>query len=96
MVASFHVLGDLDGEFAGGNHDQGFDTLVGVQAEALNQWKAKTKSLAGSCLGLANDVLSGQGNGDGLFLNRERFDDAFASKRLDQVGFDTEVGKIHV
>jgi hypothetical protein len=31
-----------------------------------------------------------------LFLNRKWFDDAFASKRLDQVGFDTEVGKIHV
>jgi hypothetical protein len=31
-----------------------------------------------------------------LFLNRKWFDDAFTSKRLDQVGLDAEVGKIHV
>jgi hypothetical protein len=91
-----HVFGDLDGQFAGGDHNQRFHAGFGVHTEGLNEGKAKTEGFAGSRFCLSNNVLAGERNRNGLFLNGERFFNSSGFECLDHVGFDTEVGKIHV
>ena len=90
-----HVFGDLDRQFACGNHDERLDAGFGVVAQSLDEGQAKAESLAGTGLCLANDVLAGQCEGDGLFLNGEGLDDAAGCKCVGDIGGDTKITKSH-
>ena len=87
------VLGHLDREFAGRDDDEGLHAVRGVGAEALDDGEAEPEGLAGARLGLADDVLAGEGERDRLLLDREGLDDALAGQCIDDVLLDVEVGE---
>ncbi len=79
------VLGDLDAELAGRDDDErlrlpgGSEELhvvVGGRDEALQQRDAEAQRLARTGLGLADDVLPGEGDREGHLLDGEGVDDA--------------------
>ena len=67
----FHVFSNLNTQFTGGNNNKHLHTGAGVGSEALNDGQTETEGLTGTGLGLANDVLTTQSEGDGLLLNGE-------------------------
>ena len=58
---------------------------LGVVAEALDDGDAEAEGLAGAGLGLADDVLAGEAEGDGLLLDGEGVDDALRGECVDDV-----------
>jgi hypothetical protein len=58
--------------------------------EGLDQGEAERQGLARPRLGLAADVASGQGVGDGQGLDRKRLDDAPVRQRGGEVRGDAE------
>ncbi|CAA9257679.1 MAG: hypothetical protein AVDCRST_MAG83-2530 [uncultured Arthrobacter sp.] len=96
------VAGDLDGEFAGGHDDEGLRcardrklVVAGVIGadDALQGGDAEAKGLAGSGLGLADDVVAAQGDRQGHRLDGEGVEDPGVGQRLHNVGADVEVGE---
>ena len=86
-----HVLVDLDGELARRHDDEGFDAGSGIEAEALDDRDAEAERLAGTGLGLTDDVLAGKAERDGLLLDREGIHDALGCQCLDDVGVDAHL-----
>ena len=84
------VFVDLDGQLAGRDDDERLDAGLRVEAEALDEGEAEAEGLARSGLGLADDVLAGEGEGDRLGLDGEGLDDALGRERVDHVLVDVE------
>ena len=80
-------------ELAGGNDDERLDAGLGVEPEALHDGDAEAEGLAGAGLGLADDVLAGKAEGDGLLLDGEGVDDALGGEGVDDVLVDAEIGE---
>ena len=76
-----------------GHDDERLDAALGVVAEALDDRQAEPEGLARAGLRLADDVLAGEGEGDGLFLDGEGIDDALPGECVDDVGRDAEFGE---
>ena len=66
---------------------------AGSRPEPLDDGDAEAEGLAGAGLGLADDVLAGKAEGDGLLLDGERVDDALGGKGVDDVLVDAEFGE---
>ena len=71
------LLGDLLGQLAGGGHDDGLGVLV-LRLDMLRHRDAEGAGLAGAGGGLGDDVMPGQHDGDGLFLDLGHFGKAHA------------------
>jgi len=84
------VFVDLDGQLAGGHDDECLHAGLRVRAEALDQGEAEAEGLAGSRLRLADDVLAGERERDGLRLDGERLDDALGGELVHHVLVDVE------
>ncbi len=69
------LVGNLGGQFAGGHENEGVGMARLRRLHPLDQGETKSEGLARSGLGLAADVASGQGIGDGQGLDRERLGD---------------------
>ena len=93
--SQLEVLGDLHAELAGGHDDEGLNAGLRVQAEGLDQREAEAEGLAGSRLGLTDDVLGGEAERDGLGLDGEGLEDALRSEGVDHVLVDVEIGESH-
>ena len=89
------VFEDLHAQLAGGDDDEGLHAGLGVEAETLDDREAEAEGLAGTGLGLTDDVLPVEGERDGLGLDGERFEDALAGEGVDHVLVDIEFGKSH-
>ncbi|GGR22086.1 hypothetical protein GCM10010196_14610 [Agromyces mediolanus] len=87
------VLGHLHRELAGRHDDERLDAGLGVVAEALDEREAEAEGLARAGLRLADDVLAGEGEGDGLLLDGEGIDDALPGEGIDDVRRDAELGE---
>ena len=81
LAGDVEVLGHLDAQLAGRDDDEGLrlagcrrDCRVGVvgRDDALQQRDAEAERLAGAGLGLADDVVAGQGDRQRHLLDRER------------------------
>ena len=68
---------------------------AGSRPSALDEREAEAEGLAGAGLGLADDVLAGEGERDGLALDGERLDDALRGEGVDHVLVDGEIGESH-
>ena len=88
-----HVFVDLDGQFARRNDDEGLDARFGVQTQPLDNGDAEAERLAGTGLGLTDDVLAGKTQRDRLLLDRESIHDAFVGEDIDDVLIDAEIGE---
>ena len=66
---------------------------AGFEPEPLDDGDAEAEGLAGAGLGLADDVLAGEAEGDGLLLDGECVDDAFGGESLDDVLVHAEFGE---
>ena len=66
------VFGDLHAQFAGRDDDERLHAGVGVDAERLDERKAEAERLAGSRLGLSDDVLArrGRGGSSGVWMGK--------------------------
>jgi len=60
------------------------------------RWEPEAEGLAGARLGLADDVLAGERERDGLGLDGERFEDPLRSQCVDHVLVDLKIGESHV
>ena len=89
------VFEDLHAQLAGGDDDERLHAGLRVETEALDDGEAEAEGLAGSGLRLADDVLAVEGEGDGLRLDGERFDDALGGQSVDHVLVDIEFGESH-
>ena len=89
------VFGHLHAQLARRHDDERLHAGLRVEAERLDEREAEAEGLAGAGLGLADDVLPGEGERDGLGLDREGFDDALRSERVDHVLVDLEIGECH-
>ena len=70
-------IDDLPGQLPGGGQHQGPGVGLGrAWFDGLEEGQAEGQGLARARLRLAAHVPTGDGIGDGLFLDRERFDDA--------------------
>ena len=87
------VFVDLHAQLARRHDDERLDAVRGVEPEALDDGDAEAEGLAGAGLGLADDVLAGKAEGDGLLLDGERVDDALCGEGLDDVLVDAEFGE---
>jgi hypothetical protein len=87
------VFGHLNAEFAGRHHDERLDAGLRVGAELLDERQPESEGLAGAGLGLADDVLPGEAERDGLALNREGLENALLGERVDHVLLDTEIAE---
>jgi hypothetical protein len=74
------VFGHLHGELACRNDDERLHAVLGGEPQALDERKAEPEGLARSRLGLADDVLAVEGQGDRLGLDGERLEDALAGE----------------
>jgi len=90
------VLGDLDGQFPGGDHDQGAGRAGPgrwLLSEPLQQRDAERQGLSCAGPGLADDVVPAQRDGQGQRLDREGGGDTAVGERLaDRLG-DAQIGK---
>ena len=87
------VFVDLHAQLARRHDDERLDAVRGVGPEPLDDGDAEAEGLAGAGLGLADDVLAGEAEGDGLLLDGERVDDALGGESLDDVLVDAEFGE---
>ena len=87
------VFVDLNAQLARRYHDERLHPVSGVGSEALDDRDAEAERLAGAGLGLADDVLAGQAQGDGLLLDGESVDDALLGEGFDDVLVDAEFGE---
>ena len=87
------VFVDLNRKFAGGDDDQRLHAGLGMEPEALHHRDAESEGLAGSGLRLADDVLAGKAQRNGLFLDRKRIHDAALGERIDDVLIHAEIGE---
>ena len=87
------VTGDLHGELAGRRDHQGLRRRAGAagQVEPVQQRHAEAEGLAGAGAGLADQVVAGQRDRQGEFLDREGAVDADRLERLDDLVLDGEV-----
>ncbi len=79
------VVGDLDGKFPGGDHDQGArrgGRAAGRLVQPLDQRDAERQGLARPGPGLADDVLPAQRYRQRQFLDREGGDDPGGFERV--------------
>ena len=83
-------VGDLGGQLAGRDEDQGLGPAGLGLADAPEEGKAEGQGLARAGLGLAEHVAPGEGVGDGELLDREGLGDALARQGRDQVGVQAE------
>ena len=93
----FQVLGHLDGQFAG-RHDheclrcardcQLVEAGVVAAHDALQRGNAEAQGLAGAGLGLADDVVAGEGHRQGHGLDREGVGDPGVGQGFHDVGAD--------
>ena len=88
-----HVFIDLDGQLTRGNHDERLHARLGAQAEPLHDGDAEAKGLAGTGLCLADDVLAGKAQRNGLLLDGERVDNSAIGERIDDVLIHAEIGE---
>jgi hypothetical protein len=88
-----HVFVDLGRELARRNHDERLDAGLGILAEALHDGNAEAEGLAGTGLGLADHVLTGERDRDRLLLDREGILDALRRQLGDDVLIDREIGE---
>ncbi len=84
----FHIFGNLHTQFTGGHNNEHLHTGARVGSEALNDGQTKTEGLTRARLGLADDVLTAQGQGDGLLLNGEWVCNSLGSQRFNNVSVD--------
>ena len=96
------VAGDLHRELTGGGHGQGLrlarvaqlgEALVGGGDHAVEHRDAEAEGLAGAGLGLADDVVTAQGDREGHGLDGEGVLDPERGQRRDDVRVDVEVGE---
>jgi hypothetical protein len=89
------VGGDLDGEFAGGDDDQGARALglAGRLLGPLEQRQPEGEGLAGAGARLPDDVGPGQGEGQGEGLDREGLDDPLGFEGVRDLRADAEVAE---
>src|SRR5690606_23659234 len=87
------VFVDLHGELTGRYDDERLDARLRVQPETLYDGDAETEGLASAGLGLADDVLAGEAEGDGLFLDGKCVNDALCGQRVDDVLIDTQISE---
>ncbi len=86
---------DLGGQFARGHEDQRHRLAGAGLGEACHEGEAEGERLARTGDGLADNVTSGEGVGNGGLLDRERFGDTALFKTLHQIGGHAERGKGH-
>ncbi|BDZ49846.1 hypothetical protein GCM10025867_20870 [Frondihabitans sucicola] len=86
----------LDAEFAGRDDHEHLDAGRRVEADALDDREAEAEGLSGAGLRLADDVLAGESERDGLGLDGERFDDPFRRQSVDHVLVDRKVAECQV
>ena len=67
--------------------------MCGVGTETLDDGDAESEGLAGTGLGLPDDVLTGESEGNRLFLNGEGIDDALGRENIHDVLIDAEFGE---
>ena len=99
-AGGLEVAGDLDAQLAGRDDDERL-RLAGVgevgvgrvlrAGDALQQRDAEAEGLAGAGLGLADDVVAGEGDGERLLLDGEGFGDADGLEGVAGLGEDPEV-----
>ncbi len=96
------VAGHLHRELAGRGDDEGLrlarlgqrlEPLVGGGDHALEDRDAEAERLAGTGLGLADDVVAAEGHRQGHRLDGERVDDVGGGERGHDVRVDVEVGE---
>jgi hypothetical protein len=96
------VAGDLHGELTGGDHHerlrlaglgQGFPAVLARADDALQDRDAEAEGLAGTGLGLADDVVPAERDRQRQRLDRERMGDADVAERADDGLGDSEVGE---
>ncbi len=96
LGGDLEVLGDLDGELARRHDHERLHAGLRGEAEPLDEREAEAEGLAGARLGLADDVLAGERQGDGLLLDGEGFEDPVVGQRLHHVLVDVQFGESHV
>ena len=79
------LLLDLRGEFARGHEDQRHGLAGAGLGKSGHERQAEGEGLARARRGLADDVATGEGVGEGGLLNREGFGDAALFQTLHQV-----------
>ncbi len=102
LSGDVEVLRHLDGQFARRGDDErlrlaglgeGVPSGLARTREVLEEGNAEAERLARPGLGLADDVVAAEGDGQGHFLDREGGDDADGVERLDDRRADAEVGE---
>ena len=95
------VVVDLNAQLAGGHHDQCARSSVewavgcGCGGDAVQQWHSEGEGLTHAGARLADEVIAGQCQREGEFLNREGVLDALLGERADDFLADAEVGEAH-
>ena len=90
------VFGNLNAELTSRDDDERFDAGLRIGAERLEKGQAETECLAGTGLGLADDVLASESHRDGLLLDGEWFDDAFGGECINHVLINIKFSESHV
>ena len=96
LAGRLQVVGDLDRQFPGRHHDQGTGPARGhrrLQGQPLQQRNAERQRLARAGPGLANDVMTGQRDGQGQRLDREGGGNTLSRQALNDRLGDTQVAK---
>ena len=83
---------DLDGQFPRWDQDQHLHSTQG-RIDALEQWQDKGERLSGTRTGLADHVLTGQEDGDGLRLDGGGLPDALRIENAVQGRWQRKVGE---
>ncbi|BDZ44566.1 hypothetical protein GCM10025866_04750 [Naasia aerilata] len=89
------VLGHLDAQLARRDDHEHLHARGRLEAEPLDDRDAEAEGLARSGLGLADDVLAGEAEGDGLGLDGEGLEDALVCEGIDHVLVDAEFSESH-
>ena len=92
----------LDAQFAGGDHHQRAGRAgqragaVGVGGDPVQQWHTEGERLTHPGAGLADQVVAGQSQRKGEFLDGESVLDTVLGQRPDDLGAHAEVGEAHL
>ena len=88
----FQILRHLNAQFARWDDDERLWSAVWIR-DALEDGDAEAESLAGSCLGLANEVIAGESQWQRLCLDGEGVGDADVLQSCTDLGVDTKVAE---
>lgn len=74
-------------------YDECFDVVFWVFVEVLDYGDVEVEGFVGFGFGLFDDVLVGEVEWDGLFLDWEGVDDVFCGECVDDVLIDVEISE---